>query len=79
MSVLQDERGVKHAGEAAQPSEAHHPEDGHQLGGRRARRPCEHQGQHVAKVNVHTPETHCVPVGSADEGHRVPEDVKTTQ
>lgn len=39
-----------HAGEAAQPPEAHHPEDGDLLRGRRARRPHERQGQHVAEL-----------------------------
>lgn len=49
-SPPQDERDVMFAGEAEQPPEAHHSEDGDHLRGRRVRWPCEHQTQHVAKL-----------------------------
>lgn len=66
-----------HDGEAAQPPEAHHPEDGDQLGGRRVRWPCPRQRQHGAKVEAGQAEKSCrVSVGPADEGHRVQRKLK---
>lgn len=73
---LQDERNVEPAGEAAQPHEAHHPEDGDHLRGRRVRRPRQRQGQHVAKCETGQPKKTRVSVGPTDEGHRGPKKMK---
>lgn len=74
---LQDEGDGELAGEAAQPPEAHHPEDGDHLGGRRVRRPRERQGQDVAELESEEPQrTDLVALGPADEGHRVQEKMK---
>lgn len=75
---LKDEGGVQLTGEAAQPPEAHHAEDGDLLGGRRVRRPCEHQEPHVAHLESDQGQRGPrVPLAAADEGHRVQEKIKT--
>lgn len=77
---LKDEGAVQLAGEAAQPPEAHHAEDGDLLGGRRVRRPRAHQGPHVAHTESDQAQRgpH-VPLGPTDEGHRVQEKIKTRE
>lgn len=75
---LKDEGVVQLAGEAAQPPEAHRAKDGDLLGGRRVRRPCEHQEAHVAHLESDQAQRGPrVPLGPADEGHRVQEKIKT--
>lgn len=75
-SFFKNERDVLPAGEAAQPLEAHHAEDGDLLGSRRARWPHKHPGPHVAHSAKYQGRlSPCVPLGSANEGHRVQEEV----
>lgn len=72
MFCPQDEGDVEQYGEAAQPPEAHHPEDGDYLRSRRVRWPRYRQRQHVAELeSAEAKWIWHVSVGPTDEGHRV--------
>lgn len=77
--LLKDEGDVLPAGEAAQPPEAHHAEDGDLLGGRRVRRSHQHPGPHVAHPAEHQSRLGPrVPLAPACEGHPVQEELTSS-
>lgn len=78
--LLKDEGDVLPAGEAAQPPEAHHAEDGDLFRGWRVRRSHQHPGPHVA----HPAERQSrlgprVPLAPACEGHQVQDELTSSR